>query len=239
MACLVAAFPACKKSPGEMLEGEKLRASRSQLNKKIADLHGRLDRADNDFRRAEIHTGIASLHDEKGDYAASGKSSRQAIKYQPNQHLSHYLLGKSYLAADRLDEAGQELILSIELDDSFAPAHFELGNVYYRRARYTEALASYHAAVRHDPGHYMAHNNTGVILSLLGNQRGALNSFEKAAAARPGFPQPYKNMGIIHDLYLKEPEQAIARYRRYLELRPNSQDRRLVRSWIEVLGGRQ
>ncbi|HOO71337.1 MAG TPA: tetratricopeptide repeat protein [Spirochaetota bacterium] len=227
----------CKKTDKELLSQEMKLAASSGLNKKIAALKDRLDDAETDFQRAEIYTDIASIESEKGDHSSCQKSSRQAIKFQPNQHRSHYLLGRSYLAADRVDEAEKELLVSIDLNASYAPAHFEMGNAYYRKKLYQKALEEYEITVDLEPAHYMAHNNTGVIQSLLGNQNASLQAFRKAVAARPDFPQPYKNMGIIYDIYLKDRSSAIAQYRKYLELRPNSHDRRLVKSWIESLGG--
>ena len=231
-------FAACKKTGTDLFSEETGRAAAAELNKKIAELREKLEDAETDFERAEIHSQIAGLEADKGDFPACRKSSRAAIKYQPNQFRSHYLLGASYLAAGQADEAIKEFLVSIGLNDSFAPAHFELGNAYYRKKTYREALAEYEKAVAINPRHSMAHNNSGVIKSILGDQAGALQSFESAARVKPDFPQPYKNMGIIYDTYFKDAKSAVVQYKKYLQLRPNSDDRKIVKSWIDTLEAR-
>ncbi|HRZ25210.1 MAG TPA: tetratricopeptide repeat protein, partial [Spirochaetota bacterium] len=230
-------LPACKKSGADLLSDETARAASAELNRKISSLREKLGQAENDFERAGILTEIAGIEAEKGDFPACRKSSGEAVKYQPNIPRSHYLLGASYLAAGRDDEAVSELIVSIGLDPGFAPSHFELGNAYYRKKSYAQALSEYDRAAALDPDLYMAHNNSGVIKSLMGDHSGAIKSFEAAVRSKPDFARPYKNMGIIYDIHLKDPASAIPQYKKYLELRPNGEDRRLVKSWIEALGG--
>ena len=234
---VIAGFCSCKKSDSELLKNETKKAMNAEINKKLAMLKERLGRAETDSQRAEIYVQIAEIQSDKGDHVSSIKSSTNAIKYQPNEYRSHYILGKSFLAAGRYDEAERELVTSIELNDSFAPAHFELGNTYYKKKDYTGSLQQYRDTVRFDPQHYEAYNNMGVLYSLMDDPRKSVESFSSAARLKPDFASVYKNMGIMYDLYLKDSKSAIENYRKYLNLRPNGRDRRLVKSWIDKLGG--
>ncbi len=55
--------------------------------------------------------------------------------------------------------------------------------------------------------------------------------FESALALDPDDPVSHKNLGIIYSQYLKDPAKAVAHYRRYLEIGPDS-DEKIVREYI-------
>ena len=239
IACVSAVFfnPACKKNPQEIMEKEMKLSGKAEVNVEIKKLRDSLGGVKEVFEKAQIHTKIANIQAEKGDVVSAINSSREAIKYQPNQYLSYYLLGKSYIGAGRYTEAVDELRTSISLKADYALSHFELGNAYYKMMKYREAEGEYRTAVKLDDSLYQAHNNLGVISSMLGNTAEAVKEFEKVKKLAPELPTPYKNLGIIYDTKLKQAGPAIQNYRKYIQMKPDCAERPLVLFWIKELGG--
>jgi tetratricopeptide (TPR) repeat protein len=227
----------CKKDMQEILMEELSLAENASLNLELTKLRESLKDARTDFDRAVVHAKIANINSEKGNIAEAIKSSQESIKYQPNQYLSHYLLGKSYLQAGRYAEAEAELLASIELKGAFPMSHFELGNACYKLRQYARAEGEFREALKLDGTLFMAHNNMGVVKSLQGKHTDAARAFEEAVRLRPDFAQGYRNLGVLYDSKLKDRGLAVKNYRKYLEISPNCPERHLVQSWLRVLGG--
>ena len=233
----------CKKSDAdlrnEILKADQAIAERSGINKEIKALQEQIPGAADDYQRSQIYSQIAGLYDEKGDTSSIMKNAREAIKFQPNEYYSHYLLGKAYLDAGRYGEAEIELLTSIDLKNDYSLSHFELGNLYYKKGKYKEAISHYKTAVKLDDQCYQAYNNMAVLLSLTGKGKDAVKILNRGIQIKPDFPVYYKNLGIVYDTVLKKPDKALENYSKYLELRPDCPERKSVEAWIELLGGNQ
>jgi tetratricopeptide (TPR) repeat protein len=212
-------------------------AANAPLNKELADLKNNLKNANTDFERAEIHTRISFINSEKGDVGASMKSAEEAIKFQPNQYMSHYLLGKSYLSAGRYNDAFDELEKAVTMKDNFAPAWFEYGNASYKRFDFPSAKKNYKKAIQHDPSLIDAYNNLAAIQIALGETAEAEKNLAECIRLNPAYAAAYKNLGIMYDTKLSSAAKAVENYRKYLTLRPDCPERNLVKMWISSLGG--
>lgn len=237
--CFLLCFlPSCKKTNHEqaLKLGWKL-TPQSEVNSDLQTLREALLKAKDDYERGVILTNIAQVETVKGNAAASIKSSQEAIKYQPNIALSHYLLGKGYIDAGRYNDAVRELSAALGMQPDLVVAHFEMGNALYKKELFNDAIGEYRRTVELDPKFYMAHNNMGVLLNGMGKAREAEQCFTRVIAIKPDFAVAYKNLGIICDLRLKEPGRALTYYRKYLELLPNCPERQTIKAWITELGG--
>lgn len=240
-AFLIPLIISCKKNDVELREkalmADQVITEKSEINKEIRLLQEQLKNAADDYQRSVIYSKIAGLFDDKGDTTSTMKNAREAIKYQPNEYYSHYLLGKAYIDAGRYDEAETELLTSIDLKNDFALSHFELGNDYYKKIKYPDAVSEYKLAVKLDKQCYQAYNNMGAILSLTGRGRESVDILKKGISVKPDFPVFYKNLGIVYDTVLKKREEAKENYSKYLELRPDCPERKSVEAWMELPGG--
>jgi hypothetical protein len=90
----IALLSCSKKDNKELAENEFKISGNASLNLEIKKLEETIKSAQTDVERAGIYTKIAVINSEKGDVNALIKSAAAAIKYQPNQYMSHYLLGK-------------------------------------------------------------------------------------------------------------------------------------------------
>lgn len=230
-------FSCSKKDNKELAEQEFKISGNASLNLEIKKLEETIQSAQTDVEKAGIYTKIAVINSEKGDINALIKSATEAIKYQPNQYMSHYLLGKSYIAAGRLNDAVTELETAIGLKNDFAPAYFEMGNALYKKYSYPGAKENYRKAVKLDKDMIDAYNNLGVISTITGDLSDAEKNLKRCLAINPDYAKAYKNLGILYDTKMKKSADAVSNYNKYLSLRPDCPERGLVKLWIAALGG--
>lgn len=226
-----------KKTTAELAQEQLKLSENASVNSEIKKLQDALKNAQTDVEKADIHTKIAVIQNEKGDISSLIKSATEAIKYQPNQYMSHYLLGKSYIAAGRYNDAVDELNMAISLKKDFAPAYFEIGNAQYKKFNYPAAKDYYRKAVNFDKNMLDAYNNLGVLLTAAGSLKEAEMNLKKCISIKPDYATAYKNLGILYDTKMKKNADAVENYKKYLSLRPDCPERGLVKIWISVLGG--
>ncbi len=226
-----------KKSQNDLAVEQFKLSENASVNMEMKKLKESLNSAQTDVEKAEIHTKITVILDEKGDTESSIKSATEAIKFQPNQYMSHYLLGKAYIAAGRYNDAIDELNISINLKKDFAPAYFELGNVQYKKFSYPSAKESYKKAISYDKNLTDAYNNLGVLSTITGDLNAAEKYLKTCISIKPDYAVAYKNLGILYDTKMKKDAAAIENYTKYLTLRPDCPERGLIKLWISAIGG--
>lgn len=230
-------FSCSKKDNKELAEQEFRLSENASLNLEIKKLEESIKTAQTDVEKADIYTKIAVINSEKGDVNSLIRSATEAIKYQPNQYMSHYLLGKSYITAGRLNDAVTELETAISLKSDFAPAYFEMGNALYKKYSYPGAKDNYRKAVKLDKNMIDAYNNLGVISTLTGDLKEAEKNLKQCLSMNPEYATAYKNLGILYDTKMQKKSEAITNYNKYLNMRPDCPERGLVKLWIAALGG--
>ncbi|MGA2604427.1 MAG: LysM peptidoglycan-binding domain-containing protein [Verrucomicrobiia bacterium] len=62
---------------------------------------------------------------------------------------------------------------------------------------------------------------------------GAASFYEKALSVNPDFANGHMELGLLYENQLGDPISAIYHYRRFLELRPDSEKRQLVEDFVE------
>jgi tetratricopeptide (TPR) repeat protein len=226
-----------KKTESELAEEQFKLSAGASVNLEIKKLQDELNKAQTDVEKAGIHTKIAVIHDEKGDVSSLIKSAAEAVKFQPNQYMSRYLLGKSYIAAGRFNDAVDELNVSISLKGDFAPAYFEMGNAQYKKMSYPSAKDYYKKALSYDKKMIDAYNNLAVLQTLTGDLKEAEKNLKTCISIKADYAAAYKNLGILYDTKMKKNAEAVENYTKYLTLRPDCPERALVKLWLAALGG--
>ena len=87
---------------------------------------------------------------------------------------------------------------------------------------------------RHDlnPDHPFVHNELGIVQRKTGRFAEAKRSYEAALAVYPGYHHARRNLGVLCDLYLADPECALANYEAYMTTVPADDQ---VAMWIADL----
>lgn len=63
----------------------------------------------------------------------------------------------------------------------------------------------------------------------------AVGAYEKSLKFNPDNPEAHYNLGLLYQNYKSDPDKAVTHYQRYLELKPEAEDKEEVKGWIESL----
>lgn len=118
----------------------------------------------------------------------------------------------------------------IEKKPDLAGPHLNLGIAYHRTEQPDAALEALLKAIELNPDNAVAHHQAAILHREQGRFEAALESYKRALKLDPDYALAHRNLGILYDLYLQQPSLALNHYRKYLELRPESDSK--VSGWI-------
>jgi serine/threonine-protein kinase len=134
-----------------------------------------------EFRRAiELNPNYATAHHWYGNQVLlyTGRfdeaiaAMKRAQELDPLSLIVNADVGDTYFYARQYDKAIEQLLKTIEMDQSFYYAHYELGMAYEMKGLYPEAIAAYKQA--------RALNNDPRVLALLGHAYAASGRRDEA-----------------------------------------------------------
>jgi Flp pilus assembly protein TadD len=137
------------------------------------------------------------------------------------------------MEAGRYKEAETVLLELTRKYPELAGPYANLGILYYRTARPTEAVEMLNKAIRINPQQAAYYNQLGVIQRSAGRFAEARTAYSRALEVDANYSFAHLNLGILYDLYLGEPDRAVAHYQRYGALNPA--DAKQVEKWIADL----
>ena len=129
-------------------------------------------------------------------------------------------------------QAEQEFQVLAASYPAFAGPDINLGILYRKEGHLEKSEAALKAATTANATSAAAWNELGVTLRLRGEFPAAANAYEQAIAADANFAPAHRNLGVVLDLYLADPERALAEFERYKEL---SGEEKPVSVWIAEL----
>ncbi len=100
----------------------------------------------------------------------------------------------------------------------FAGPQLNLGLLYVKDSKLTEAESALKAAVQINPVNVQAGDELGIVERRLGKFADAEAAYLHTIAANPGYAPAHLNLGVLYDLYLAQPQKALAEFERYIEL---------------------
>lgn len=115
---------------------------------------------------------------------------------------------------------------------SLATPHIDLGIAYHRTGQLEAAERSLERGLEANPGHPIAHNELGIIYRKTGRFVEARQSYEAALAIYPGYHYARRNLAVLCDLYLADPDCALANYEAYMATVPEDDEASI---WIADL----
>ncbi len=138
--------------------------------------------------------GIAALA--CGPSRGEVKAQKEQAKYHYNLAYGHYFDTKNPNA----DAALQEVLASLQLDDTDPEAHMLAGLVYLGRQGYLDAERHFRRAIELEPDHFKAHNNLGATYLAMERWDDAIGVFAPLVRQQryttPGIGQ--NNLGWAH-----------------------------------------
>jgi Flp pilus assembly protein TadD len=121
-------------------------------------------------------------------------------------------------------ESGIPLLVRVaEAAPDLIAAHIDLGIAYGQTNDLARAEASLERALALNRRHPVAHNELGIVYRKAGRFEEARESYERALELYPGFHYARRNLAILCDVYLADPECALANYTLYAAAVPSDE----------------
>lgn len=108
-----------------------------------------------------------------------------AIAANPNDAMSHNLLGICHQRLGNDKAAKRQYEAAIKLNPNYAQAHNNLATIYHSQNKYGKAVKQYQKAIALDPAMATAHRNLGTALLAMGQLDEGLTAFAQAQQLDP------------------------------------------------------
>ena len=166
---------------------------------------------------------LAVIFKNKGKTSDSLKANVRALKIDPNDFESHFNLGNTLKALNKLEDSKVSYQKAISINPNFADAYNNLGIVLRELNRLDESEASYQKAISINPNFADAYSNLGFTLRELGRLNESETSYKKAISINPNFADAYNNLGFTLR-ELGKVEDSKNSFKKAIELKPDYPD---------------
>ena len=138
-----------------------------------------------DFEKAKetFILGLNSL--EKKEFQNAENYFRESLKYLPDRVSTLTNLSSALLQQNKLKQAQQSTLQSIELDSQNLEGWINLGMIYQQMLEYEKSLVAYEAAFKLSPINYQVSLQMGHTLMALNRYEDALISYKRATEISP------------------------------------------------------
>jgi tetratricopeptide (TPR) repeat protein len=154
-----------------------------------------------------------------GDRRRAEESYRQALRLDPSDGRTWFVLAKLCEAERRPDEAVACFRQAITCCPRDPEGPFALGSLLLHQANYPDAADAFRHCLQLRPDHVEALVNLGFVLGEQEKWDEARASYERALAVRPGLPEALHNLANVHR-EMGRLDEALACYDQALRRRP-------------------
>jgi tetratricopeptide (TPR) repeat protein len=162
----------------------------------------------------------ARRYHQEGDLTRAEQYYRQALRDEPANAQTWYLLGAALQGAGRSADAAEALREALTHDPKHASAHNHLGVALAAQGQYGEAAQSFRHALELRPDSAEARHNLGLAFRELGRLKEAEAEIDAALRLRPDFAEAHHSRGTVLAARDRR-DEAAASYREALRLRPD------------------
>lgn len=191
-----------------------------------------LDAAVLDPTDAEPLFLIGQLYLDSGRYQLALEQFQKVIAVNPNYPFAHYYAGQTYLKLKEYDEAlemsKQERLMNPDIPEPYMLA----GEAFFYKKQYPLCTEQYQKVLTKGLTIADTYIKLARCYRLSGNYESAMTMLTEAQKKESGNPDVYKELGALYHekgSFIK----AIEGYRRYLQLRPNAEDKKRVEALIK------
>lgn len=140
------------------------------------------------------------------------------------------------LGAGDLDLAIPELKALSDAYPEYSGPLVNLGIAHLKSGHLKEAEQAFATAIERNPDNAAAYNQLGILYRQQGRFKEADLAYSKAIGIAPDYALAHLNLGVLCDLYLQQPERALAQYERYVALTASPEPK--VTAWIAEIRSR-
>ncbi len=181
----------------------------------------------------EIQTALHDLESRK--YDSARKHVNAALKAAPQTAMVHYVMGVTYIVADRAPEAAPHLERALSLDPSHLQSLLALGNLRIQQQNYSEARELFERALEVSSASWQAHWMLAKCDLLQRNFSSAREHSERAFELGREKAVGAKLVTAEALVGLKEYGTASSLLRAYLQDRPKDPGAEKINRWIAAL----
>ena len=187
-----------------------------------------------DPENEKAYHNLAIVYIETKEYEQAAKNLQQAISLNSEVPIYYYQLGEVYQWMQQWERAAEAFKKAIELDDNLYKAHYRLGVVYQAMDNPQEALQKYTDALMKNGKFFDAYRELGSLYldyDFVPQAEQVLQEGIKALVGRGDeLAVLHSRLGAVYS-EKKQYEEAIAEFRKALELKPNMVDAMFSLGW--------
>ena len=120
------------------------------------------------------------------------------VQLNPGSYRAHQVLGDSYVARQRLDQALEEYERAVELAPRNPELRYQVGSVLHRMMEYGQSAKAFLRVVDLDPLNAEAYILRGEALARLGRNDEAVRSLERGLALKPQSAAAHVALGRVY-----------------------------------------
>lgn len=176
---------------------------------------------------SEVASSLFEASQNEKDPAKREKLGKAALEYvnkslsvNPNDSVSHYILGMNYIESGDWQKAARELEAAAKNDPGNYMYYYQLGRAQFRLKNFTAARSAFETSIKYNGKFDLAHYNLGMTLKRLKLNKDALNAFRTAHSVNPQNSKAYlEEARLLNDAY-KDSAGAVNCYKKVIEIDP-------------------
>ncbi|MES2769469.1 MAG: tetratricopeptide repeat protein [Bdellovibrionota bacterium] len=168
--------------------------------------------------------------------AKAMKSFQKVIETNPRYPKAYYYAGQAALQLNLTKQATDYAEMEKKINPKIADPYILLADIYFSQEKYSQSANELRRAVQLRPDDSNLYIQLAKSHRLSGQLDTAASMLRVAASKESGNPDIYREQGAVFEKQGLS-DQALSAYLRYLELKPNADDRAEVQSRIMTLGG--
>lgn len=181
---------------------------------------------------------IKNIEEEKNKMIKENDKLRDdALSYAKFSTQLQDQLALAQTSLEEKDKTIEELNASVgafkEEMEKMGQEMLEGGTVNEEITRLREKISSLEAELKDEKVLYYYNLGVAYVQAKLFNE--AIEAYEKSLSFEPNNPEAYYNLGLLYENFKLEPEKAVIYYQKYLEYKPEAEDKQEVEYWIESL----
>ena len=183
---------------------------------------------------APAYLNRGNVYLSKSDFDHALADFNEALRLDPKNAWGFATRGNLYKNKGDLDRALADLDEAIRLDPGYALAYFSRGELYKGKGDVAHAMSDMNDTLRLDPNYAVAYFIRGQLSYLLGNAPAALDDFSKAIKLDDNEATVYFNRGVAYYVIGGRNPDAIADFKKAVELDPKNPYSALWRELAEL-----
>jgi predicted Zn finger-like uncharacterized protein len=185
-------------------------------------------------QRADYHYALGEIYRKAERLAEAIEEWKQTVKRDPNHADAYEALGRAYLEAGKVDDAINAFDTTLSVDPQRKRVLGAIGDAYFTAGRWDEAIKRYEKALKEAPDLTYVYYKLGRAWSEREQHTKAIDWYKKAVVAEPTNAMPHYYLGYAYKDKNKRKDAAAA-FRKYLELKPDAEDKREIEDEIAAL----